>query len=247
MERRFRWHGSLGVIAVALSLAATGSASGQALPAPGVVEGDLVVTAGEGIVKVAPDRAFVTIAAESRAKAPRDAQKQNAAAMAEVQRRLREVGFGTETIRTLGYDLQPEFDYVSGRQVPRGYLARNTIEVRVDAIARVGEVIDAAVGSGATSVRDIRFDLKDRDAVSREALKQAVVEARHRAEAIAVAAARAIDRIVRIEEQGAVFTPPPRMMAARVELAEAAPAPPPPVVAGELEVRARVSLTARLK
>ena len=44
----------------------------------------------------------------------------------------------------------------------REYVARNTVEVRVDEIARAGEVLDAAVGSGATTVSGVRFDLKDR-------------------------------------------------------------------------------------
>ena len=55
-----------------------------------------------------------------------------------------------------------EFDYVNGRQSLREYVARNTVEVRVDEVARAGEVLDAAVGSGATSVSGVRFDLKDR-------------------------------------------------------------------------------------
>ena len=71
-----------------------------------------------------------------------------------------------------GYDLQPQFDYVNGKQSLREYLARNTVEVRVDEVARAGDVLDAAVGSGATSVSGVRFDLKDRTAAERDALRK---------------------------------------------------------------------------
>jgi hypothetical protein len=215
--------------------------------APAAAEADLVVTVGQGVVRVVPDRAFVTVEAESRASSPREAQRQNTEAMAAVQQRLKALGLPADAVRTLTYDLQPEFNYANGRQSLKGYLARNAVEVRADDISRVGEVIEAAVSSGATSVRDIRFDLKARDAVERDALKQAVADARARAEAMAAGAGRSFDRVVRVEEQGAAVTPPPRpMMTMAAEVAAPAPAPVP-VEPGELEIRARVTLVARMK
>jgi hypothetical protein len=223
----------------------TPAAHAQAPPGP---ETDVIVTTGEGVVRVAPDRVFVTISAESRAASPRDAQRQNTEAKGAVQQRLKAFGLSGDAVRTLGYDLQPEFNYVSGRQVLKGYVARNTMEVRVDELERAGEVMEAAVGSGATSIRDIRFDVKARAAVEREALKQAVVDARARAEAVAAGAGRAFDRILRGEERGAEVEPLPRpMMGMRAEAAAAAPAPPVPVEPGELEIRARVTLVSRMK
>jgi uncharacterized protein YggE len=166
--------------------------------------------------------------------------------MTSVQQRLGALSLAKDAVRTLSYDVQPEFDYANGKQALRGYVARNAVEVRVDEIARVGDVLDAAVSAGATSVRDVRFDLKAREAAEHDALKRAVAEARARADAIAAAAGRTVDRITRIEEQGASFTPPPAPMA--MMRAEAAAAPPvPPVVAGDIEVRARVTLTVRLR
>ena len=83
--------------------------------------------------------------------------------MTAVQQKLVAAGIPKDAIRTLAYDLQLESDWVNGRQVPRGYVARNTIEVRLDDITRVGEVIDIAVTSGANAVHNVRFDLKERD------------------------------------------------------------------------------------
>jgi len=51
-----------------------------------------VVTSGEGLVQAVPDRAWVTITAESRASNPREAQRRNAEAMAPVQEKLRAAG-----------------------------------------------------------------------------------------------------------------------------------------------------------
>jgi uncharacterized protein len=213
-------------------------------PPPPPAAGDVVITSGEGLVLAAPDRAFVSISAESRAKMPKEAQQANATAMTAVQAKLKAAGIPADAARTIALDLQPEFDYANGKQTLRGYVARNTIEVRVDEIEKVGEIVDAAVGSGATSVSNIRFDLKNRDATERRALGQAVADARARAEALAQAATRAIDRILKIEDHSEMGAPPPRpMMMMRQAAADAST----PVTPGQLEIRARVTLTIRLR
>lgn len=205
-----------------------------------------VVMSGEGVVKAVPDRAWVTLATESRSKNPKEAQAQNANTMAAVQQRLSGAAIPKDAIRTLSYDLQLESDWVNGRQVPRGYVARNLIEVRLDDITRVGEVIDIAVTSGVNSVHGVRFDLKERDSLEREALKRAAADARMRAEAAAAGAGRTIDRVIRIEEPGRGYPPPPVPMM-RESLSVAADQRPTPIVAGEIEIRASVVITATLK
>src|SRR5688572_14870781 len=160
-------------------LAPVVAAAQQARPEP------TVVTIGEGLVQAVPDRAWVNITAESRASNPRDAQRRNAEVMAPVQDKLRAAGIPADAIKTIAYDLQQEWDFVNNRRVSRGYVARNTVEVRVDAIDRVGEVLEISVGSGATAVGGIRFDLKDRTRLEREALRLAVADARAKAEAAA--------------------------------------------------------------
>jgi uncharacterized protein YggE len=206
----------------------------------------VVVVSGEAIVKAPPDQAFVTIAAESRSKMPKEAQTANAAAMTAVQQKIVAAGISKDAIRTLAYDLQLESDWVNGRQVPRGYVARNSIEVRLDDITRVGEVIDLAVSGGATSVHNVRFDLKQRDMLEREALKRATADARARADAAASGAGRTIDRVIRIEEPTSGRPSPPVPMLMMREAAAVA-APPTPVAPGEIEIRATVTLMATLR
>ena len=152
---------------------ATTAAWAQAPAAP-PMDPPVVVVQGEGVVRKAPDQALVRIGAESRARNPKEAQATNAEAMSAVQQRLTAAGIAKDAVRTVVVSLQQEFDYNNGRQTPRGYVARNVIEVRVDDLARLGEVMDASVGSGATSIQGLTFDLKDRKATEREALTQAV-------------------------------------------------------------------------
>lgn len=237
----------LRALAILMSLVTLAPARAAAQAPPTLREPPVIVTTGEGVVKTAPDRVWVSIAAESRARNPRDAQRTNADAMTAVLGRLKGAGVPADAIRTSGYDLQPEFDYSDGRQTLRGYVARNAIEVRVDDIAKVGEILDVAVGSGATSVSGVRFDLKDRTGVEREALKRAVADARARGDAAASGAGVAIDRVLRIEEQRAVLPDPRPMMMMRRESMVADASSAPPITPGELEVRVLVTMTASIR
>jgi len=203
-----------------------------------------IVTHGQAIVTARPDRAYVTIAAESRSKNSADAQKQNAAAMAAVLQKLEQAGVPKDATRTVGYVLQPEFDYANGRQTFRNYLARNTVEVRLDDIDRVGLAIDAAATGGATTITGIRFDVRNRAALERDALRLAVADARARADAAAAGANATIDRIIRIEEDVNYEPPRPmmRMAAQAVERDVATPVEP-----STIEIQSRVTLTVSLR
>jgi uncharacterized protein YggE len=206
----------------------------------------VIVTTGEGVMKQAPDRAWVTIAAESRARTAQEAQRLNTDAMKAVVEKIKASGIPADAIQTTGYNLQPEFDYANGKQTIRGYVARNQVQVRVDPLSKTGDVIAAAVGTGATNVSGVRFDLKDRDAVEREAVTLAVRDARRRADAIAAGASVQIYRVLRIEElrDGDIGQPRPMAMTVmRSEVAQAAV----PIEAGEIEVRARVTLTVAIR
>ncbi len=119
--------------------------------------------------------------------------------------------------------------------------------MRIDTLAKTGDVIAAAVATGATNVSGVRFDLKDRDTVEREALRLAVQDARGRANYAATGAGVTIDRVIRVEEQrDMVDVPRPMPMTMSMMESRAAQAPVP-VEAGEIEVRARVMLTATIK
>jgi uncharacterized protein YggE len=226
---------------IVLLLATAMPAAAQPQP-PGPA---VIVTSGEGVVKQAPDRAWVTIGAESHAKTAQEAQRANTDAMTAVIDRIKTAGIAADAIQTSGYNLQPEFDYVNGKQSLRGYVARNQVQVRVDALAKTGEIMTAVVANGATTVSGVRFDLKDREGAERQALGLAVRDARRRADALAGGANVTIERVIRIEEQRDMDMPRPMAMSGMSMMkAEGAPVP---LEAGEIEVRARVTMTAAIR
>ncbi len=211
-------------------------------PAPPA--GPVIVATGTAVVQRAPDRAIIMAAAEAQAPSPRAAQQQAASRAAAVLERLQQAGVPKDAVRTRGYDLHQTYETSpSGQRVPKAYVARNTLEITLDQVARAGEIVDAVVQAGATAVDGIRFDLKDRDEAEREAIKQAVADARRRAEAAAAGAGAGLGRIVKIETIREE-SPRPFVMAG---VAREAMQVTTPVEAGNIEVRARVTLTVEMK
>lgn len=224
-----------------LLVAAAAAPSLAQTPAP---QAPTVVARGEGEVRAVPDMATIALGAEQLARSPKDAQAAVATAMTAVQQRLLAAGVPKDAIRTTSYDVQAQFDWANGRQTLRGYMARHAIEIRVDDVARVGDLLDVAISAGGTSVQGVRFDLRQRAALAREALTKAVADARARADAMAAGAGTTVSHVVRIEEAGAAGGPePPMMRMAAPMAADAAP----PVAPGETVIRAAVTLTAALK
>ena len=232
------------VAVIVASAWGTAAAAAQQQQQPPPLDVPVIVTVGEAVVRRAPDRAFITVSVETRAKSPREAQRLNADAMSDVEQRLTGARIPKDAVRTAAYDLQQEFDFVQGRRIPRDYRARNALEVRVDEVGRAGEIMDLVVQAGATSLTGIRFDLQDRTGVEREALRLAVADARARADAAAAGAGRSVDRVIRVDDSRESVVPPPRPMMAVTRATEAVQTPIEP---GVIEIHARVSLTVSMK
>lgn len=231
----------LGPVAVPLAAQTPGQTTAQDLA------GDLVIASGEGVIKRAPDQAFVTVASEARSRQPNEAQAQNARVATAIRARLSSFKLADDAVRTMGVDMQPEFDWANGKQTLKGYLATNVIEVRLDDVASVGDVVDAVIAAGATRVAGVRFTLKDMAGAEQQALKLASAAALSRAKAMASGVGRNVDRVLRLDETGAAGPPPRPMPMMRQMAAQAADVPSTPVTAGEVEVRVMVTLHASLR
>lgn len=213
------------------------------MPGPAI---PVVVASGEATVKRAPDRAWLSLAVEARDARSAEARRKNAEAMTAAQDILKSAGVPATAIRTTGFSLSPEMEWRDGRGTLRGYVVRNQIEIRVDDLDRLPQILDAVntPRGVALSVDGPRFDLKDDAAVHQEALRLAVEQAMGRAQAMAAGARRQLGQVLRIEEPVGGGIPQP-MLAMRT--AAAPVEAQTPIVPGEIEVRARVTISVELK
>ena len=144
-----------------LSMALAATAAAQT-PAPTSAS---VMTEGRASIKVTPDIAWLTVTSDARAPRPGAAQRAAAMAIDNVRTSLRTAGVKDDAVKTRAYSVNPEMQYANGKSTVIGYIATHSLDVRVDNLTELGAIIDAAGGSGATSVSDIRYDVKQRDHV----------------------------------------------------------------------------------
>ena len=201
----------------------------------------LLTVGGTGEARAAPDQATVSAGVVSEAKTAGDALAANSRAMNAVFATLKRFGIPDKSIQTSNFSVSPQYPDYDSKQ-PRhviGYQVSNTVTVTVDDLTKVGPALDALVASGANSLGDIAFSIRDEKPLLAQAREAAVKDATAKAETLARAAGVSLGPIVSIGEGGGEMPvrPMARMMVA------AAPAAPPPVAAGEQSLTANVTIS----
>jgi uncharacterized protein YggE len=208
-----------------------------------------VTVSGRGEVEAEPDRAVIYFAVETEGESAREAGEANAALMNEVTAAVRTAAQGVDgfEVTTSGYSLTPRYTVPEGDRIQEisGYVARNTLQVTVDDVTRVGGLIDTALGAGANRVANLSFEVRDPDPFRAEALRDAVLTARAEAEIMATALGMTLGPA--IDVQGGADMPYPVPYFQRdVMFMEAAQAAPTPIEAGPLTISANVTIRFRL-
>jgi len=137
-----------------------------------------------------------------------------------------------------GAPSQPEASFSPFDLQYGAYCARNSVRVTVREAARVGEVVDAAVKSGAVILGAFALRVSDEAAARRAALEAAGRDARAKAETLAAAAGKQLGDAVAIAEDIVASNGTYMALRAALPFAFGAGAPQ---TAGELEYYARVS------
>jgi uncharacterized protein YggE len=150
-----------------------------------------------------PDQATLRLGIETSAEDSADALARNGAIADDVLAALTAAGIDADDVQTERLDVNRR---TIDRRTPQErtvFVADTTLGVTVRDLDSVGPVIEAAVGAGATSVRDVRFEVADPSQARTKALEQAVDGARAKADAMAAAAGTSVTGVERIVEEGA--------------------------------------------
>jgi uncharacterized protein len=140
---------------------------------------------GKGTIKIDPDQAVVTVGVVTKNKDAESAQNENTTITNSVISALMALGIPERDIETASYSINREVDYVDGQKVERGYIVNHQLMITINDIDNIGVVLDTAVKAGANVVHSLRFQLRDEKKVYRQALKEAVSDARKKVYAIA--------------------------------------------------------------
>lgn len=192
---------------------------------------------GTGTVEAAPDMATLMIGVTTQGATAAAALAENSKATDAVIARLAASGIETRDMQTSNLYINPNWTgYDSATPTISGYVASNMLTVQVRSLETTGAVLDAAVADGANTLNGMTFGLADAEPVYKEARKEAVADARAKAELLAAAAGVKLGAILTISDAGTISDPAPMYR-------DAVSASPVPVTGGELGLVANVSVT----
>lgn len=215
----------LSVLILGLSIASTALA--QTPPA------SLTVT-GTGSVGAEPDMATITLGVTQQAATASAAMAQTSAQTLRILTGLEGAGIAARDVQTTNLSLQPNWvNRSSGRAQIDGYVAANTVMVRVRDLPALGEVLDKVVGLGANTFSGLSFGLQTPEPKQDEARRAAVLDAMRKAQLYAEAAGVNLGPVLSITEAGGATPRPMMMEAARSAV---------PVAAGEVSLSASVTV-----
>jgi uncharacterized protein len=195
----------------------------------------VVRATGEAVVSVRADQTALRLSVVSTGRNAERAGTKNAEKTTEVITRLRDVLGPDANIRTV--------NYASNKSRVDGYVANNTIEVHVPDPAMASKVIDAAAKYGATVIGGMQPSALNEQNARAEALKQATVQARADAEAMAAALGMRVVRVLSVETVGASASEPQFVDGSKLAKKARRAVLATPIEAGMEELRVRVSVT----
>jgi uncharacterized protein YggE len=207
----------------------------------------VLIVNGNAQILAAPDEATVRLGIVRQSPNAQAAQEQANGVAKEILGAIGKLGVPPSQIQTARLILSPVYAPRSpdSRDAARivAYNATNSVAIRLDNLSLVGSVIDAGLKAGANQLEGVQFGLRNDLPSRQDALKQAIQEARSKAQVMADALRVNLVEVIEVVEGGVSVVP---FAAQAVEARFAAADSVTPVSPGEIQVHANVTIRYRI-
>lgn len=208
-----------------------------------IAQGRLVVI-GEGQASAAPDKAVITMGARHFGKTASEAMAKTSKSTAAILSRLQKAGIDPKDIQTSSLSLNPiwkDRKYSASpeeEQGPDGFEASNRLRATLRDLDMLGALLDEVTRDGANVFSGFALGLQNPEPIKDIARKNAVADARRKAELYAEAAGVGLGQVIMISEDqntGGGYPPPMMEMAASRSA-------PVPIAQGEISMSASIKI-----
>jgi len=148
-----------------------------------------ISVSGSATASSNPDTLVIVLGVESEAKTANESLSQNSNSLNSVISSLTNSGLSEDDIQTSNFSIYPMYDSIKDfngnwQQVLTGYRVSNILSIQTDKIDSAGDIIDAAVSSGANRVDNVSFQLSDEKSqkISDDLIADAINDATQKAE-----------------------------------------------------------------
>jgi len=204
----------------------------------------VITVQGEATIKAKPDTAEIRLGIQTQEPTALAAQEANNQLMNQVIDALKQAGVTEDDLATTQFSIYPVYDHNPEKPgsppILAAYRVSNILKVRTRNMDGVGKLIDVAARAGANRVDGVSFFIEDTKPYERDGLKEAVKDARTKAELLAAAAGTSIKDVLTITEQGASTYQPPVYYG--MERAAADSGLSTPIYSGDQELTVRVTV-----
>jgi uncharacterized protein len=164
---------------------------------------DIFSSSGEGEATAVPDEVTVYLGVTQSAQTVEEAQNQVNSAANEIINELKDLGIAEEDIKTTNYSVNPNVEVQPLLPRPtnqNGYTVTQNLEVKIKEAERANEVVDAATALGANLVGGVTFTFSDelQERLEKDALKQAVEDAKKKAQNLANISGIRLGKIINV-------------------------------------------------
>ncbi len=157
----------------------------------------------ETSAEAVPNMATITLSVETSDKditKATEANKQAANASIQAVKKLLDTTKG-ETVKTTAFNVSPEYRYKDGVRIFVQYNARNSYEVKIKDVSKLGKIISAGLSNGANVVSNLSYSLDTNEATCNAMIKKASAMAKTKAEAAVSAFGTSITGVKHVNTQ----------------------------------------------
>ena len=209
---------------------------------------------GTATTMVKPDKATVSLGVQTTNKTADTALAANSKTMNQVIDALKAAGVKDNETSTSSFSILPNYNYSQSSSTASritGFTVSNAIQIQSTNINNTSKWIDTAVAAGANTVDRIDFALSDKklEETKNSLIRQAMQDARAKADIVASVAGMKIAGIRSISLNEVAIQPPPPspIPLAKQSLAGAEQARPTPIISGQEEVTTNIGVIFLIK
>lgn len=151
------------------------------------------------MVNVIPDRALIQLGVQSNGKTPQEVQARNAVMISRVINAVKALGVEAKDISTDRYIIQPLYEDWDSLRI-KGYRIFNVISITMRDVDKASSAISAAFQAGANQVVNVEFYTSELRKYRDQAREMAITAAHEKADALSQAAGASTGCVLDITE-----------------------------------------------
>ena len=171
-------------------------------------ENPTLTSQGTSTIEVTPDIISTNLYIKINKPTAQEAQEEVREIQEDLLYELYKLGIEKEDIELTNYNVYPEYQWINGNRIPKGFTANQNIIVSVTNLNKVLQIVDKGIETGAL-VSYINFELSPelKSQYKQQALKEAGQNAQAKAQATAEGLNKKLGELVSVQSQDFNYVP----------------------------------------